>query len=100
MGMWPYRRGSIHPQRLAQLFMNCTDEDLHPHTRKLALTGSLSPFIIDRGSVITDSNASTPKPKPSPILLTPANTSRTNLRESGLTPSTPQQRSTRVVGER
>jgi ATP-dependent RNA helicase DHX29 len=25
----------------AQLFMNCTDEELHPHTRKSALPGSL-----------------------------------------------------------
>ena len=83
-----------------QLFMNCADEDLQPHARKLALPESLSLFIIDREAVPMDSNASTPKPKPSPALPTPANSSRTNLRESSLTPSTPQQRSTRVAGER
>jgi hypothetical protein len=29
---------------LAQLFMNCTDEELRPHTRKLALPESLQPL--------------------------------------------------------
>lgn len=29
---------------LAQLFMNCTDEELHPHTRKLAFPESLQSF--------------------------------------------------------
>jgi hypothetical protein len=34
----------------AQLFLNCTDDELQPHTRKLALPLSLHPFIIDRDS--------------------------------------------------
>jgi hypothetical protein len=65
------------------------------------LLSFLSHFIIDRESVLSDSNPSTPKPKPSPGPQTPVNSSRTNLRESGPTlTTTPQQRSTRVAGER
>src|SRR6267142_7085042 len=65
------------------------------------LLSFLSHFIIDRDSVFTDGNAPTPKPKPSPEPQTPVNSSRTNLRESGPTLTTiPQQRSTRVAGER
>ena len=36
--------GSLAHNVLAQLFMNCTDEELHPHTRKWALPESLQPF--------------------------------------------------------
>src|SRR5712671_4222253 len=94
-----------HPRRLgrscvAQLFMNCTDDELQSHARKSALRESLGSWLIDwGGSVLTDSKTSTPKPKTPVVLPSPSDGPRSSLHLSSLTPSTPQQSSTRLAGE-
>lgn len=85
----------------AQLFLNCTDDELQPHTRKLALPLSLHSFILIgiRDSVPMDNKLSVPKLRSSTVPASPLGDSQNSPRVSETTLSTPQHSSTRLAGE-